>query len=161
LRTLLSRLRLTLSRTSKRAALVLAAVAIAVFALPPAAMADDYFAWCPHADTTCQTGVEAGLVQGECLTAPSAYHKTTVCVKYDGDYVYVYDGQSDGKSAIAEIGTDNGSVNKRLCRNTLGYGNWARCNFDWAESGEHRAWGGYLISYQEMPTDFLWAWDGK
>ncbi|WP_157974883.1 hypothetical protein [Glycomyces dulcitolivorans] len=161
MRTATQRLRPALSRVSKRAALMLAAVAIAVFALPSTAMADDYFAWCPEAETTCQTGVSVSAPQGACETAPAAYHKTRVCVVYDGDYVYVYDGQADGYSGMAEIGTDNGSVHKRFCRNTTGFGTWVRCNFDWAESGEHRMWAGYLISYKEMPTEFLWAWDDK
>ncbi|NUQ87480.1 MAG: hypothetical protein HOQ43_03325 [Glycomyces artemisiae] len=151
-----------LGRTSRRAAILIAAVAVTMFALPSAAMAEDnYFNWCTRADTSCQTGVEVGLVEGECMTAPAAYHKTQVCIKYDGDYVYVYDGQADGYAAMAEIGNDNGSINSRLCRNNKGYGTWVRCNFDWAEAGEHRAWGGYKISTMEMPTEFLWAWNGK
>jgi hypothetical protein len=151
-----------MKRASTRITLMLAAVAIAVFALPSAAMAEDnYMAQCPRADTACQTGSAAGLVQGQCKTATSYYHRTQVCVDYAADAVYVYDGQSDGKSAIAEINNDNGSINSRLCRNNRGYGTWAKCDFDWAEAGEHRAWAGYLISYQEMPTDFLWSWTGK
>jgi hypothetical protein len=137
-----------------------AAVAIAVFALPSAAMAEDnYMAQCPRADTACQTGSAAGLVEGQCMTATSYYHRTQVCVDYAADAVYVYDGQSDGKSAIAEIGTDNGAINKRICRNNLGYGNWAKCDFDWAEAGEHRAWGGFMNSSEDMPTEFLWSWN--
>ncbi len=151
-----------MNRASTRITLMLAAVAIAVFALPSAAMAEDnYFAWCTRADTACQTGSAAGLVEGQCKTAPAAYHKTQICVDYAADAVYVYDGQSDGKSAIAEINNDNGAINSRLCRNNRGYGTWAKCDFDWAEAGEHRARAGYLISYQEMPTDLLWTWTGK
>jgi hypothetical protein len=157
------RLRRSLNRTVTRGAVYTFAVAaFAVFALPGAAMADDdYYKFCPQSWASCQTGVAAGLVEGNCMTSSAGYASTQMCVKYDGDYVYVYDGRKDGYAAMAYIKTEDGSVTDRYCRNNLGYGNWAVCNFDWAESGKHEAASGYKADYYNLITQSLWTWSGN
>ncbi|MEU5870820.1 hypothetical protein AB0A73_04585 [Glycomyces sp. NPDC047369] len=163
MRTIVNRLRRGLNRTVIRGAAYVAAVAaLAVFALPGAASADeDYYVGCGDSWTSCQTGAAAGLVQGTCMTSDYARGYTQMCVKYDGDYVYVYDGRADGYAAMARVETTNGSITDRYCRNNLGYGNWAVCNFDWAESGDHQASSGYKSNYSYIVTQELWSWGGN
>lgn len=57
-------------------------------------------------------------------------------VKYSGDFVYVYDSCRDGRSAVVLVHVIQGSHNgdKRICRNSRGYGTWVRCNWNWPES---------------------------
>jgi hypothetical protein len=149
-------------RSALRGALyILAATAVAVFALQSPSMADE--SWngnCASASVSCQTGVAVSGPQGECVTASDFRHSTVACVVYDGDYVYVKDGQADGHSAVAGVWSDSNSTH-RLCRNTLGNGKWARCNFDWPEAGGHHVEAGYLESSSSMNTMVLWDWSGK
>ena len=61
-------------------------------------------------------------------------------VKLDGDYVYVADTCTDGRSAMAQVITYNeagNSVRHRYCRNPHGYGTWAQCNWDWPEGSNN------------------------
>lgn len=143
---------------------MIVAAMIAVFALPSAAMADaedNFFDRCQESDWSCQTGVAAGLVEGECMTAGTQAAYTTICVDYSGDYVYVRDGRKDGYPAIGKVESANGITN-RLCRNTRGYNTWVRCHFDWAEAGNHTAGAGYLEDYyRTLHLDLLWSWSGK
>jgi hypothetical protein len=81
---------------------------------------------------------------------------TPVDLKYDGDYVYVRDGQADGHAAIAEIAGGDGNVVTRFCRNPYGYGTWAECNFDWTESGTKFVTGGYFANRNQFSSDLLW-----
>ncbi|MFC4104675.1 hypothetical protein [Micromonospora zhanjiangensis] len=131
-----------------------------VFAAPaPAMAADNWHRMCGYEFASCQTGVKAGLVDADqCMTASGGLygHSTQVCVKYDGDYVYVRDGQADGHSAIGVIESDNGNVIKRHCRNPYGSGTWAKCNFNWSESGYKWVGGGYLANFDSMPREWLW-----
>jgi len=160
LRTIIDRLWSKLNRTVRRGvAYTLAASVVAVFGLPAAAMAEDDYYWqCGESYISCQTGVTAGLVEGQCETASAAFASTSVCVDYSGDYVYVRDGKADGFAAMAQIIVDEGSVYTRFCRNNHGYGTWVRCNFNWAEAGYHQALGGYKISSHDMEFDWLWSW---
>jgi len=60
------------------------------------------------------------------------------CWKEYGDYWYVKDLRADGHAvgAVWEDGTSDGDFLKRqgICGNHHGYGTWARCNKDYAES---------------------------
>lgn len=161
MRTHIVLLRHRLNRTVRRGAVLVAAAMVAVFGLPAAAMAEDnYYKTCEYDYASCQTGVAAGLVEGQCMTASLSYGSTSVCVDYDGDYVYVRDGRADGYAAIGYVGSANG-VSDRFCRNNHGYGTWVRCNFDWVEAGSHSASGGYLEQYYIMDLSYLWSWSGK
>ncbi|MBO3732339.1 hypothetical protein [Glycomyces niveus] len=150
-----------LNRTAYRLAMLLAAAAIAVFALPSAAMAEaNYYADCELERVICAYGERVGLPQGECMTTSSTYHSTQVCVDYSGDHVYVRDGQADGYGAAAIIYSDNG-VAHRWCANAEGAGTWVHCNFNWVEEGDHAVAGGYIIQYYEERMTQLWWWNGK
>lgn len=158
----MDRLRRKANRTVVRCAVLLAATSLTLLAMPSAAMADEnYYYDCGYDSVACQTGVTNVLVEGECMTADAAHHKTSVCVDYSGDYVYVYDGQSDGYAAMAEVYTTRGTINTRLCRNNHGYGTWARCNFDWVEDATHFADAGYKVDRNEIVMQYLWQWTGK
>lgn len=139
----------------------MAATAVAVFTLQSPSMADEsWLSNCSSASVSCQTGVAVSGPQGECVTASDYRHNTVVCVDYDGDYVYVKDGSADGYAAMASVWSDSNS-SLRNCRNNLGSGKWARCNFDWPESGGHHVEGGYKISSTNTNTMLLWRWSGK
>src|SRR5687767_8895427 len=87
--------RLPRSRRAVSGVLALVAAVVVVLAAPAPAMADENFAnKCAGTYVACQTGVQAGLVEGQCMTADSRAHSTSVCVKDDGDYVFVRDGQA-------------------------------------------------------------------
>lgn len=155
-------LRRKLSRTSARVAILLAAALTVVLGVPSAALADEnYYYDCGYESVACQTGVTNVLVEGQCMTADAAHHKTQMCVDYSGDYVYVYDGQADGYAAMAEVYTTRGTINTRLCRNNYGYDTWARCNFDWVEDASHFAAAGYKVDRNKIVMQNLWQWDGK
>ncbi|WP_157974903.1 hypothetical protein [Glycomyces dulcitolivorans] len=159
MRTIVNRLRRSANRTFGRGAVFVAAVAaVAVFALPGAAHADSYYIGCGDSGTSCQTGTAVEQTEGNCMVSDYAFGSTVMCVKYDGDLVYVYDGRADGYAAMALVETSNGSVHERYCRNNLGYGNWAVCNFDWAEAGSHVASSGYKSNYSYIVTQELWSW---
>ncbi|WP_112136743.1 hypothetical protein [Glycomyces dulcitolivorans] len=163
MRIIIEPMRRSLNRAFARIALLLAAVAVAVIALPSAAMADEYYyRACAYTWYNCQTGVTGYIAEGDCGTANSYHHKTYVCVDYDGDYVYVYDGQADGYAAMAYVSTRAGEIQGRYCRNNHGYGTMARCNFDWVEDTDHFVQAGYKIDYAtEAPLQTLWEWSGK
>ncbi|MGH3648117.1 MAG: hypothetical protein ACRDTM_13210 [Micromonosporaceae bacterium] len=61
-----------------------------------------------------------------------------MCIKFVGDYVYVKDKYSDGRSAVGEVhGPENTypwDMVQRLCRNRYGTGTWVKCNFNWPEN---------------------------
>ncbi|MEJ3746139.1 hypothetical protein WEI85_22975 [Actinomycetes bacterium KLBMP 9797] len=135
----------------------LLATAVAVFAVPAPSMADDdYYNPCFASWVSCQTGVKVSYPAGVCGSVSATYGATTVCVDYVGDYVYVEDNDADTHSAMAFIANDNGDVLDRYCRNPHGAGSWARCNFDWAESGYKRVHGGIRTSYTSMLLAYRW-----
>jgi hypothetical protein len=91
---------MTRSRRAVSGVIALLAAAVVVFAGPAPAMAEsDYANICVSTHYYCANGVEAGLVEGQCMTPGAIGHQTSVCVKYDGDHVYVRDGQADGHAA--------------------------------------------------------------
>lgn len=52
----------------------------------------------------------------------------TVCFASKGEWLYVKDGEADGRSAYGQIiGRD------RHCRNPYGAGTWVRCNYSFRE----------------------------
>lgn len=152
------------TRSARAGLLALLFAATAVFAAPSPSMAADgtYYYECSYADVACQTGVLVTSFSSDiCKTAPlGGSRSTTVCIDYEGDWVYVKDGSADGWPALAEIVGGNGSVYKRLCRNNHTAGTWARCNFDWPESSEKDVYGGIVYSAAITTTDLLWSFSG-
>jgi hypothetical protein len=151
------------SRRVRIGLVALGASAIVVLAAPAPAMAagDNYYHECANSWASCQTGTVVGPPSGlPCASASANWHYTTVCVDYSGDYVYVKDRESDGNSAVAMIQSP-GSVTYRACRNPHGVGSWARCNFDWSESGTKYVNGGVRKGYYDQPTQFLWKFSSN
>ncbi|MEU5721007.1 hypothetical protein ABZ783_04170 [Micromonospora sp. NPDC047738] len=131
--------------TASRAAVCAVAVGAAVFGLPSPSWADDnYYGSCSYSFVACQTGVEVSPPTGVDWCKSKDYAADTqVCIKFDGDIVYVKDGKSDGHSAMGWIGTPYaGSLSERFCRNPHGAGTWAKCNFDWVEDTTKDVMGG-------------------
>ncbi|MET8908018.1 hypothetical protein [Micromonospora sp. NPDC004551] len=151
------------ARRAASAVLALVTAVAVVFAAPAPAMAqgDDFANVCASPYVSCRNGVEAGLVEGQCMTANGTGNYTQVCVRYDGDYVYVRDGQADGHAAIGEIAGGDGNIITRLCRNPFGYGTWAKCNFDWTESGTKFVTGGYFENRNQLAGQLLWQFSGN
>jgi hypothetical protein len=152
-----------MKRTLARGALLVSVVMLTVSALPSAAWAEaDYYVDCWRSYVSCQTGVKVSAPQGagDCATSGASKGMTSVCVVYDGDYVYVRDGKVDDRAAFGMVWSANG-VRDRYCLNNHGYDTWARCNFDWAEDGDHTVTGGYKESYYDLVWDGLWTWSGK
>jgi len=113
---------------------------------------------------SCQNGVEvSGPPSGlRCDTSPQIFGSTKVCVQYDGDFVYVRDGDADGHAALGIIDTPyTGSVRTRFCRNPHANGSWARCNFDWPESGLKTVSGGYRITTYGISGYPLWEFSNN
>jgi hypothetical protein len=73
------------SRRAVSAVLALATAVVVVLAVPAPAMAEDDFAVdCAYSYVSCQNGVEAGLVEGQCMTSGLSWgHYTSVCVNPD------------------------------------------------------------------------------
>jgi hypothetical protein len=147
-------------RSALRAALVaMAATALAVFALQSPSMAEEnYSGLCARADTGCVTGVKVAAPQGDCYTADSESASTGACVVYAGDYVYVKDGQADGRAALASVRDPDGPVLYQLCRNNYGNGTWARCNLDWVESGTQHLSAGFLAADGQILLSNVALW---
>lgn len=152
-----------MKRALARGAVLVSAVLLAMSASPSAAWAEDeYYVDCWRAYVTCQTGVKVSAPQGDgdCATSGATKGMTSVCVVYDGDYVYVRDGKGDDRAAFGMVWSANG-VRDRYCLNNHGNGTWARCNFDWSEEGDHFVSGGYKDDYYDLVWDGLWSWSGK
>jgi hypothetical protein len=159
----LSRSRLGRSRPVLAGLIALVVTATTVFATPSPGMADgDFYYQCSYADVSCQTGVLVTSFSYDiCKTAPlEGSRSTRVCIDYEGDYVYVKDGSSDGWPGLAVIVGGGGSVYKRLCRNPHTAGTWARCNFNWGETSEKDVYGGIVYSYSITSYDLLWSFSG-
>lgn len=84
---------------------------------------------------------------------------TKICIDTYGDKVWVYDGKSDGNSALGWIVSSSGSVTQRYCRNPHGQGTWARCNFDWVENVNKQVSGGVRHSYTGWHLRYLFSFD--
>lgn len=142
-----------------RVGVVAAAVAACVLGAPPAAMASgaDFYKGCRNSDVSCQDGVRVTGTIGpfnRCGTAGSSVGSTEVCIRYDGDVVYVKDGAADGHSAIAQITTAKG-VPYRYCRNPYGHGTWAKCDFNWPENAWKEFSGGRILDYNNGHVLYL------
>jgi len=149
--------------TRVRSAVLAVAVGAAVFAFPSASLAagDTYLDQCSLSNFSCQTGTQVGDASGsdDCKVDPN--HNTTVCIKYDGDIVYVRDGAADGDSALGEIYSNAGSIRQRICRNPYSAGTWARCNFDWVEATTHTVYGGVRFTNDTWAIQYLWDFSNK
>jgi hypothetical protein len=151
------------SRRFQAGILTLVVTATSVFAAPAPGMAygDNYYKACTESYVSCHTGVYVsgtGTDVDICRTSYS-YGYTSVCVRYDGDYVYVYDGAPDDNSAMARIWNFTGSetTTYRFCRNPHGYRTWARCNFDWSENATKSVYGGIRLDYDSMSLGHLFS----
>ena len=85
------------------------------------------------------------IVIGEKVTGPGyacrrqqrENDNVKVCFQPDGEWIYVRDMKTDGRSAYGEVeGRD------RVCRNPHGQGAWARCNYSFRE-GSRVAFRGF------------------
>ncbi|NIH86616.1 hypothetical protein [Amycolatopsis granulosa] len=143
------------ARPVRMAMATLAAAGVVLAAAPTATAGEPHFyRSCAQADFSCQNGAK--------ISGPTDYDRcdtgwtTKVCVKYDGDVVYVQDGSADGRSALGVIEASSG-VRARVCRNPHGHGTWARCKFDWSEGAAKKVEGGVLLSFDEMHLGTLWS----
>lgn len=145
-------------------ALVITATTVVAAPAPSMAAGDNYHYECAYSWASCQTGVVVGAPSGlPCKSASAGWGYTTVCVQYDGDYVYVKDRDADGNSAMGQIYSDsaNGSITYRSCRNPNGVDSWVRCNFNWSESGTKYVQGGIRIDYDDLYTQALWSFSSN
>jgi hypothetical protein len=125
-------------------------------------MADEsYLPECASSAASCQTGVKVAGPQGECLMAAASRGNTIVCIDYNGDYVYVKDNKADNWAGMGVVHSNEGSVDVRYCRNNHGNGTWARCDFNWAESGIHYVEGGFKVRSEYVVVMWLWSWEDK
>lgn len=127
--------------------------AFGVAAATPASAADDLCSVRFPGDSTCEYNVATNMgtggpqIQEPCASTESG---AKVCfVKY-GDYLWVYDGADDGKSAVA-IWEVSGSNRHGICRNLSGHGNWARCNKNFEENRTIRF---HAIKYNGQTNSF-------
>jgi hypothetical protein len=120
-----------------------------------------YFDWCAKANTSCQTGAVAGDPWNFDKCVQDNTHLTTVCVVYDGDQVFVYDGDADGHSALGIVFSDAGSVTERYCRNTHGYMTWAKCDFDWVEDTRKTVYGGIRYDNDSHWWVTMWSFNNN
>ncbi|WBQ05195.1 hypothetical protein [Kribbella sp. CA-293567] len=106
-------------RLRLRAAAIVGVAGVLTFgaAVTPAAAADSW-----------SVGTKVSGPGGACNYAFVANNAVKVCFEPDGELLYVYDGKSDGRSAIGEV-----SFSHKGCRNKWGKGTWARCNYSWPE----------------------------
>jgi hypothetical protein len=134
---------------------------MATASAPASTMAtgDDFLQICTASYTSCQNGVQVSGTIGP-YNRCDTVNGTEVCVRYDGDVVYVKDGASDSNSALGMVYTSSG-VSHRICRNPYGAGTWARCDFDWAENADHDVYGGERITYESAPLDYLWSFSNN
>ncbi|GAA3045519.1 hypothetical protein [Kitasatospora sp. NPDC127116] len=122
----------TRPRTTLRSA---AAVGIAALTLGLTALGGGQAVAAPQADpltfgtpvTLSESAITADSLP--CITSPGV--KT--CFDKAGDKVLVLDTAKDGFSAVGRWSTDYGRTG--ACRNALGVGKWAECNYDMRETG--------------------------
>ncbi|MGH3648116.1 MAG: hypothetical protein ACRDTM_13205 [Micromonosporaceae bacterium] len=106
----------------------------------PSVSSEDYFSGrCVYGRTYCKNGLRIYPTPGyDPAGADWCWYDSHVriCIKWEGDYVYVKDKVSDGRSAVAEVYGPVSTWEPRslYCRNPYGTGTWARCNFDWPEN---------------------------
>jgi hypothetical protein len=110
--------------------------------LPRAYAADaSYFEECSFDWLHCGTGEQVDLTSDQvrartdlCLwdNNDGSHPNAAVCIKRDGDVVFVRDTDSDGRSALGQIGFTVANI--YVCRNAHGAGTWARCDFQWPEN---------------------------
>lgn len=144
-------------RIGTRAAVVAFAIGTAVFALQSPSMADDsYFTWCSSSDISCQTGAKVSGPSGQdrCITDPN--RNTRICINYNGDIMFVRDGNGDGHSAMG-LAIASSGVSERWCRNPHGNGTWAKCNFNWVETAQKDIYGGVRINSGDARVTYLWS----
>lgn len=90
-------------------------------------------------------------------------YKATACYKSHGDYIYVSDMKSDGRSAIAafeDMTSENVMYRQGVCRNPYGKGTWVRCNYEfreshwgiWISAGTSNGW-----AITDLFSEFMWT----
>ncbi|GAA3573214.1 hypothetical protein [Kribbella ginsengisoli] len=109
--------------------------------LPRAHADGGYFDSCSFDWLTCGTGEQVDLTSDQvrartdlCLwdNNDGSHPNAAVCIKRDADVVFVRDTNSDGRSALGQIGFAVNNI--YVCRNAHGFGTWARCDFQWPEN---------------------------
>ncbi|GAB3960301.1 hypothetical protein [Micromonospora vulcania] len=112
-------------RGARRGALAIAAlVGVASTLLTPTAASAAYYG-----DETNYTAISSGPT-GDYVCVD--HTGVTVCLKPNGDELYVRDIRADGYAAVLEWNLQSGRWGS--CVNNLGSGNWGLCNKDFPES---------------------------
>ena len=157
----LLRSRIGRSRSVRAGLLSVVVAATTVFATATPSFAADFTRECENSWASCQDGVAVSAPNGlPCGTASKYFNSTTVCILYNGDDMYVRDGQKDGLSAMGFL-QSGGTITVRICRNKHGYGTWVKCNFSWPESGTKYVDGGIIEKNRDLEGEFLWSFSGK
>lgn len=95
------------------------------------------------ASAAVRVGTLVSGPNGACADTSASNSHVTVCYQADGDYLYVKDGDNDGRSAYGYFTW--GGEGRDECRNPYGQGTWVRCNYDLVE--------GWRIMYQGYTQD--------
>jgi hypothetical protein len=119
----------------------------------------DFYERCSKDYYRCQNGIQVHLPSNADRCGAGGRARTQVCIRYYGDYVYVYDGYKDGDSAIGTVLVRGGEA--KVCRNRLGYGKWARCNFNWVESRTKDVYAGFRYGYEDIIHSWQWTFSGR
>lgn len=78
-----------------------------------------------------RVGTRVSGPDGACANTSASNSHVTVCFAAYGDYLYVKDGDNDGRSAY---GYFTWPGDRDDCRNPYGVGTWVRCNYDLPEN---------------------------
>src|SRR5687768_14066345 len=105
-------------RKTRNLASALALAALVAGAVPAAASADEVVV----------TGDKVKGPGTACEGNNVSNGHVKVCFQPDGEWIYVRDQDSDGRSAYGQV-----SGRDRHCRNPYGDGTWARCNYSFRE----------------------------
>jgi len=84
------------------------------------------------ASASVRNGTLVSGPNGACADTSASNSHVTVCYQADGDYLYVKDGEADGRSAYGFFTW--GGDGRDECRNPYGAGTWVRCNYDLVEN---------------------------
>ena len=86
-----------------------------------------------QSDVICQNGVLSSFPDTNASVCWLYRVEVKGCEKNYGDYIWTKDDWSDGRSMILTTMRVDELGYIRACRNKLGSGTWAKCNFDWDE----------------------------
>lgn len=123
-------------RKTRNLARALVLAALVAGAAPAAASADEVVV----------TGEKVRGPGTACEGNNASNDHVKVCFQPDGEWIYVRDQDSDGRSAYGQVaGRD------RHCRNPYGDGTWVRCNYSFRE-GTGVSFRGYTKDNGSWPN---------